>query len=77
MYTIKENYSRLERLLTDEKIYLIPDLTFETLCSWLEVLPADLENLIFEELGLTGQELLDRYRRDWPGYFRKKYGIKL
>jgi hypothetical protein len=77
MYTLEENYSRLERLLNDEKIYLIPDLTFETLCSWLEVPPADLDNLTFQELGLTGQGLLDRYLKDWPGYFRKKYGIKL
>jgi DNA-binding transcriptional ArsR family regulator len=77
MYTIEDNYSRLESLLTEEKIYLIPDLTFEKVCSWLGVQPRELENLIFKELGLTGQGLIDRYRKDGPKYFRKKYNIKL
>jgi predicted hydrolase (HD superfamily) len=77
MFTMDESYALLEKFLTDEKIYLVRDLDFATICKWLDVPVKKLEKRVFDELGLTGDGLLCSYRQGWPAYLEKKYGIKL
>lgn len=76
MYTISGAYEIFERMLDVEKIYLIPYLDFDTICGWIGVNPSELDILLSDELGMTGDELLDFYRSYWKDYFFRKYKVK-
>ncbi|MCI1640392.1 MAG: hypothetical protein LKI42_03845 [Bacteroidales bacterium] len=76
MYTISESYEVFERMLDVEKVYLIPYLDFNTICGWIGVCPAELDILLSDELGMSGEELLVFYRSHWKDCFFRKYKVK-
>ena len=75
MKTLSDNYSDLERLLNEEHVFLNTKIDFTTLCSWLGVGEQEMNAYVFQELGLSGDELLLRLRQSMPGRLGRKYGI--
>ncbi len=62
MKKIEKDYAAFERLMNEKKIYLDRNLQFEGICSIIGAGPAELDRLIIDELGHTGQSVLDLYR---------------
>lgn len=56
-------YSLFADLLEKGKIYLDPEVDFPEVCRRLEVASRDMDDLLQEELGMTGDEVLSAYRR--------------
>ena len=54
-----EDYAAFERAMDEGKVFL--DLDFEEICDALETDREALDRLIIEELGFSGQELVDFY----------------
>lgn len=77
MFTFCEAYGVFEKLMNEEKVFLLPELTFEDVCGWLGVPTSELDSLIKEELGLGGEELMTSYRNDWAKNISKKYNIQV
>lgn len=64
MCTISSTFLRFERLMDNEKVYLDPDVSFHTICRRLAVSPSSLDEILIQELGMSGDELVDSYRPD-------------
>lgn len=65
MDTIKEAYTEFGRLMIEEKIYLDPSLDYGDLCRRrLGVESYRLDELLLDELGMTGEELIAVFRRE-------------
>lgn len=61
---IKEAYTEFGRLMVEEKIYLDPSLDYGDLCRrHLGVESYRLDELLLDELGMTGEELIAVFRR--------------
>ena len=61
MRTLEENYDLLDRLVSDEKIYLDPSFPFERVCRLLGVRRRDMDALLQRELGLDGDTLFKSF----------------
>lgn len=70
-----EKYELLERLLNEEKVYLDRTLSFARICSWLGVRRKEMDDLLINELGMDGESILARLRRQEPNRLMSKYGI--
>ena len=44
-------------MLLEDRIYEDPDVTFYDLCAALRVSPSDLDEILFEEMGMKGPEI--------------------
>ena len=56
------DYAAFERAMDEERIYTeIPD--FEGICSRIGADPEPLDKMIYDEIGLRGQALVDFYLR--------------
>ena len=55
-------YILFEKLLDEEKIYFDPTLSFEEICLLTGISPEPLNNLLIEEHGFCGDEILAIYR---------------
>lgn len=62
MCAISSTFLRFERLMDKEKVYLNPDVSFHTICRSLSVSPSSLDEILLQELGMNGDELVDFYR---------------
>lgn len=62
METIEKNYADFERLMIEEKSYLDGTLSFKTICLAIGADQGALDSLIQEELGFSGQSLIDYLR---------------
>ena len=69
-------YGIFGQMMTGDLLYLDPKITFRCICRWLEVSPRDLNSIVKSELGMTGQELIRKYRDDEERRLRNKYAIK-
>ena len=76
MRTLEENYDLLDRLVSDEKIYLDPSFPFERVCRLLGVRRRDMDALLQRELGLDGDTLFKSLRAALPERLERKYGLK-
>ncbi len=62
MCAINPIFLRFERLMDTEKVYLNPDITFRDICRRLFVSPSSLDEILLDEIGMNGDELIDFYR---------------
>lgn len=64
--TINEYYELISKILLENKVYMDPTLTFSRLCQYIGADPKSLDALILSEMGLSGDELMHRYRaQEW------------
>ena len=62
MITLLASYSVFWELLDRERIYLDESLDFTTVCKYMGVPSEGLDNLLFQETGFHGQDILTRFR---------------
>lgn len=70
---IQQSYELFCRLMNEDHIFLIPSLSFSSLCRALAVSASALDRKIFEELGLGGVQLIEHYRATYPESIAFKY----
>lgn len=70
-----EKYELLGTLLEDEKVYMNPGMTFETVCRWMGVCPKRMDEYVYSSVGMSGNEVIEIYRNSVAPYFLEKYGI--
>lgn len=75
--TEKENYRLFSVLLLEEKVYMNPLLKFKDICAWLGAEEESLGDTVSKELGLSGDLLLEKYRKADMLRIREKYGLDL
>lgn len=59
-----ESYADFSRMLEIAKVYRNPHVSFEAICKVLEVSPSDLDEIVMEETGFSGEGLIERYRSE-------------
>lgn len=74
---INEGYELFARLMEDEKVYMNPFLTFDSVCALIGVGYRELDDYIRGQLGCGGHDIMKAYRDSLPLYFLQKYGIML
>ena len=73
-----ENYLEVFVLLMEEeKVYIDPFLTFDSICGWIGIGKQDLDRYLEEQFGCGGTDILKAYRGAVPLHFLEKYGILL
>ena len=60
----------------NDNIYLIPTLSFRKLCVSLDTDFKSLDDMVFAELGMTGEEVLTSLREAAPERLCEKYMLK-
>ena len=63
MCTIMKTYGRFADLLDGSRILENPFVGFGHVCRFLRVSPASLDEILTEELGMTGAELMESRRK--------------
>ena len=63
MKTLSAIYLIFSQMLLEDRIYEDPDVTFYDLCAALRVSPSDLDEILFEEMGLKGPEILQSFQK--------------
>lgn len=69
-------YEIFVKMITEDNIYLIPNLTFRKLCVSLDTNFKSLDDMVFAELGMTGEEVLTSLREAAPERLCEKYMLK-
>lgn len=64
MCTMKKSYERFARLIENGETLRDPEVTFKSICRELRVSPSALDEIVERELGVKGQELIDKYRKN-------------
>lgn len=72
---VERCYELFALLLEEEKIYMDPSVTFDSVCSWLGVEKAALDCYVESMLGCSGMDVIRAYRASVPFRFLSKYGI--
>ncbi len=57
-------YAEFEKMVVEDRIYEDDTVDFASICGALGVSPEELDKLLVEELGYTGEEYLAELRRD-------------
>lgn len=68
-------YETFCRLMTEENLYVDPTLTFATVCRWIGVSPSELDLELGEELGFSGEAMIQHLRARQATRLREQYGI--
>lgn len=63
MKTLSAIYLIFSQMLLEDRIYEDPDVTFYDLCAALRVSPSDLDEILFEEMGMKGPEILQSFQK--------------
>ena len=63
MRTIASAYSNFGRMMLDDHIYEDPDVDYNDICTALRVSPDDLDEILLEELGMKGSEILQSFQK--------------
>lgn len=74
--TINEYYELISKILLENKVYMDPTLTFSRLCQYIGADPKALDTLVLSEMGLSGDELMRRYRAQEWERVRQQYGAE-
>ena len=77
MKTIDEQYARLEKLLDDEKIYLVRGVSFADLCVALGADRQAMDNHLQKELGMDGEALMQTFRQRDMERWEQRFGIRV
>lgn len=77
MKQIENSYSLFEQLLNEEHLFLNPRVSFSMICAWLDTDRRGMDELLREDLGIGGDELLRRLRSSVPERIERKYGIRV
>ena len=77
MKTAFKDYDRFIALMTDEKLYINPSISFHIACLLLGADEKSLGDLVFSETGFTGDELIDNYRQSYRKFLFENFGIQL
>lgn len=75
MKQITSAYETFCRLMTEENLYIDPSLTYATVCRWLGVSPSELNRVLGNELGFSGEALIHHFRTQQAVRLREQYGI--
>lgn len=75
MKQITSAYETFCRLMTEENLYIDPSLTYATVCRWLGVSPSELDRVLGNELGFSGEALIHHFRTQQAVRLREQYGI--
>lgn len=62
MCHLEKSYERFRHAVDVGRVYENPYLRFSTVCRFLRVSPRDLDELLFRELGMSGEEILQSRR---------------
>lgn len=68
-------YEHFCQLMSEERLYLNPSLSYETVCRWLAVEPAELDVILEREIGYSGKALMEHFREQAQAHLREHYGI--
>jgi len=60
---MKDDYTNFEIIMDSGKIYLDPSVDFRTICRKIGASPLHLNSILKKELGVSGKEILSKYRR--------------
>lgn len=63
MKTIAAIYLNFSQMLLEDRIYEDTDISFFDLCAALRVSPSDLDEILFEEMGMKGSEILQSFQK--------------
>ena len=75
MKTLDEQYARLEKLLDEEKIYLVKGVSFADLCVALGTDRQAMDDHLRQELGMDGEELMRTFRQRDRERWEQRFGI--
>ena len=73
----KGKYELFAVLLEEEKIHLVPGVTFEGICRWIGEDTKEMDSYLESELGCNGKGILEAYRQGTRKRLKEKYGIEL
>lgn len=68
-------YERFSRLMTDERLYLNPNINYESVCRLLGVEPTALDRILEREIGYSGSAVIRHFREQAQARLRDGYGI--
>ena len=63
MRTIASAYSEFSRMILRDRIYEDKDTNYADICRALHVCPADLDEILMDELGMKGPEILQSFQK--------------
>lgn len=63
MKTLSQAYAAFAGLMSDEIYLSTPCLTYEAVCARIGVSPTDLNEILFNEMGLSGPEILNSFQK--------------
>lgn len=62
MCVLMTSYSRFERLMDRTEVWRNPYLSYQDICRMAGVSPASLDEMLLAELGMNGEQILQKYR---------------
>ncbi|MBP3794786.1 MAG: hypothetical protein ILA23_01935 [Bacteroidales bacterium] len=77
MKTLDEQYLRLEKLLDEEKIYLVKEVSFADLCAAIGADRQAMDDHLQQELGMDGEELMRTFRQRDFERWGQCFGIRV
>jgi len=63
MRPIMKTFALFGQMLEKEHVHFNRELEFGDICRMLKVSPADLNEILLEETGFSGEEILENYRK--------------
>ena len=63
MRTMANAYSNFSRMLLDDRIYEDGNISFYDICAALRVSPGSLNEILEDELGMNGPEILQSFQK--------------
>ena len=63
MKTIVSAYSEFSRMILEDKIYEDKTVAYTDICAALGVSPGDLDEVLIDEIGMNGSEILQSFQK--------------
>ncbi|MCR5520194.1 MAG: hypothetical protein K6F21_07665 [Bacteroidales bacterium] len=63
MRTIADAYEEFSKMVLEDHIYEDDTIDFQDICRALRVAPADLNEVLVEEMGMNGPEILQYFQK--------------
>ena len=65
---LERAYASFGKMMAEDEVYRNPALTFEEICRRIGIPVGRLDRYIYSEMGMTGRQLMEAYRRNMtPG----------
>lgn len=75
--TLVEKYETFCRLMYEDKLFLVPDISYDGICKMINIPPGDLDSKLWEELGFNGEEIIRKFREDYYSSLNMKHSGRL